>query len=235
MLEFLKRKKKGEPEDKASSAAQSSGDAGAVSEASAADGTPKKKKRIPIKKLVFIVLTLAAVGGAGYFVYSSYFTDSGPEQRKYKAVALSHVKLPEEMLAFSFTNFPDLYDALVIYNDEVNLFDEEIQRIEAIASQYPEQKKIADSQKKVWEKGKNTLIKAFTKLEKPIKETYVLYQVNKAQGQTRINEKATELTQAAQEALTKAQELTSTLKAQKPKPPEGIVQGTLYKIKKIFL
>jgi hypothetical protein len=41
--------------------------------------------------------------------------------------------------------------------------------------------------------------------------------------------------QAANEALEKARELTAPLKDAMPKAPEGMIKGTLYKIKKKFL
>ncbi len=196
---------------------------------------PKKKKRFSIKKILFLFLVLGAIGAAGFFVYSTYFTKPDPNQRIYSPVALSHVNLPQEMLKFSFDHFPDVYDSLIIFNNEVNLFDREIQRIEAISAQYPEQKKITDSQKKVWDKGKNTLKKEFLKLEKPIKETYVLYRVNQTQGQTQIQERSKDLSDMARAALKTAQEQTAPLKAMSSKAPEGLIKGTLFNLKKKFL
>ncbi|MCG8635187.1 MAG: hypothetical protein MI863_15250 [Desulfobacterales bacterium] len=234
MLGFLKKKNKEEDpksqDDKAKTAGKEAPDA--------EQGQPAPKRKGVaglIKKLVFIVLILGAVGGAGFFVYTTYFAEPDPNMRVYKPVTLAHVNLPPEMLKFSFDKFPVFYEALVAYNEEVNLFDGEIARIEAIGDQYPEQKKIADSQKKVWEKGKNTLIKGFAKLEKPVKETYVLYQVNPAQGEARIAERTGDLTSTAEAAVTAAREQTAVLKARAPEAPEGIIQGTIDKIKKIFL
>ena len=236
MLGFLKKKKKkvqdedGSVDTKAASQSAKGEDAGKPPEPPG-----KKKKKRSFKKLIFILLILAALGGSGFFVYTSYFASPPEGTRVYTPVPLAHVDLPQEMLAFTFAHFPGLYDAMVAYNREVDLFDGEIRRIEAVAAQYPEQKKIADTQKKVWEKGKTALVKSFEKLEKPVKETYVLYQVNNTRGQEQISARGKDLTDAAQEALTKAQEQTATLKERAPKPPEGMVQGTIYKIKKIFL
>lgn len=196
---------------------------------------PPKKKRFSIKKILFVFLVLGAIGAAGFFVYSTYFTEPDPNQRIYTPVALPHVNLPQEMLKFSFDHFPEVYDSLVIFDKEVNLFDREIQRIEAIGAQYPEQKKITDSQKKVWDKGKNTLKKEFLKLEKPIKETYVLFRVNQAQGRTQIQERSKDLSDIAQAALDTAQEQTAPLKALAPKAPEGLLKGTFFNLKKKFL
>ncbi len=238
MFGFLKRKKKNEedPEGKEPPKEKKPGKKGKETpEPEQSQPASPKKRWFSIKKLVFIVLILGAVGGAGFFVYTTYFTEPDPIVRVYQPVALAHVNLPPEMMEFSFNQFPLFYEALVAFNREVNLFDREIARIDAIAERYPDQKKIADSQKKGWEKGKNTLIKEFAKLEKPVKETYVLYQVNQAQGQTRIAESTGDLTSAAQAAVKAAEEQTAELAAMAPEAPEGIIQGTIHKIKKIFL
>lgn len=244
MLGFLKKKKKTDSDgadkktgDKAQK--KDNNEEKKDSETLDPDAKPaKKKKRLSIKKLIFIVLILGVLGGGGYFAYSYFFgassSKSGPAPRVYNPVPLAHVNLPPEMLAFTFNQIPNLYDALVAFNGQMDLFEGEILRIEAVGTQYPEQKKIVDSQKKVWEKGKNTLLKAFTKLEKPIKETFVLYQVNKTRGLEQIQSKTKDLTATAQDALKVAREQTAELKDRLPKPPEGMVQGLLYKIKKIF-
>ncbi|WDP92834.1 MAG: hypothetical protein HUN04_25165 [Desulfobacter sp.] len=231
MLGFLKKKKKTDPEPSGEAAAPEKTDG---KEAASTPAPKKKKKGGGIKKWIFIVLVLAAFGGAGYFVYAKYFAAPPPGTRIYRPVPMAHVQLPEEMMAFSFQHFPDLYDAMAVYNSEMDLFEAEIKRIEAVAAKYPDQKKIAEGQKKVWVKGKNTLSKAFTKLEKPVKEAYVLYQVNQARGREQIKAKSEELADSARDALKTAQELTAVLKENAPKPPEGWVGGTIYKIKKIF-
>ncbi|MCP4721863.1 MAG: hypothetical protein GY860_20575, partial [Desulfobacteraceae bacterium] len=191
-------------------------------------------KLITKKRIFILLLVLGVIGVSSFLAYTLFFKEKGPETI-YNKIQLAHVKLPEEMLKFSFNHFPDLYFSLVNFNTEVILFDRELARIEAIAQKYPEQQKITDSEKKVLEKGKNTLKKAFLKLEKPIKEIYVLFQVNETQGLAQIKEKEKELTENAQTALKAAQEQIQKIKAREPQVPEGIFQGTLYKLKKKFL
>ncbi len=197
----------------------------------------KKKRKLPSKKLIIIILlVLIAVGASSYVVYNLYFTPKGPNSQNaiYNKVELKHVNLPEEMLRFTFDYFPDLYTALIIFNSEINLFDQEIARIDAIAQKYPDQRKIADKEKKIWEKSKNTLQKSFLKIEKPVKATYVLFRVNKEQGLSQIKAQSKELTQLAQSALTPAQELTQKIKSRKV-VPKGFIKGNIYKLKKKFL
>jgi len=222
---LLKNKKKDEPKD---SAAQ--GKTGDESK------TAKPKKKSLLKKLIILLVILGILGAGGFFTYTNFFSISDTEDGQvYQPVPLAHVTLPDEMLAFCFTRMPELYDALVAFNGEMDLFEAEIARIDAVATKYPDQKKIADAQKKVWDKGMQSLKKSFEKLEKPIRETFVLFQVNQAQGQEKIDQTAEQMIQAANEALEKSQELTAPLKEAMPKVPEGMVKGTLYKLKKMLL
>jgi hypothetical protein len=222
---LLKKKKKDEPEEPA------------VEENAGDESKPAKpKKKSLIKKLIILFVILGVLGGGGFFAYTKFFSSSGTgDGPVYQSVPLAYVTLPDEMLAFCFTRMPELYEALVAYNTEMNLLDAEIARIDGVATKYPAQKKIADGEKKVWDKGMQSLKKSFEKLEKPIKETFVLFQVNQAQGQEKIDQTAEQMIQAANEALEKARELTAPLKDAMPKAPEGMIKGTLYKIKKKFL
>ena len=222
---LLKNKKKDGPKDPAAE-----GNTGDKST------TAKPKKKSSLKKLIILLFILGILGGGGFFAYTKFFSGSGTQGgRGYQPVPLTHVTLPDEMLAFCFVRMPELYDALVAFNGEMDLFEAEIARIDAVATKYPDQKRIADGQKKVWNKGMQSLKKSFEKLEKPIRETFVLFQVNRAQGQEKIDQTAEQMIQDANEALEKSQELTAPLKEAMPKVPKGMVKGTLYKIKKMFL
>ncbi|WP_022669119.1 hypothetical protein [Desulfospira joergensenii] len=203
---------------------------------------PKKKKGKKIaglknlftKKRIFIFVLLLLLGGGAYTGYSLFFAKK-PEKLVYTKKKLEHVSLPQEMLKFSFDHFPSLYQAFLSFNSEINIFNTEIQRIETIGQKYPEQLKIADREKKVWEKSKNGLLKAFLKIEKPIREIYVLYQVNPEQGKTMIADKTEELTQTAEEALANAREQSDKLKKNQEPEPDGFFPGLIFKLKKKFL
>jgi len=224
---LLKKKKKDDP-----GAPAAQGQQGKDGDETKPD---KPGKKSLFKKLIVLLLISGVLGGGGFFGYTLFFSGSGTEDgRIYEPVTLAHVSLPQEMLAFCFVRMPGLYDALVAFNGEMDLFGAEIARIDAVGTRYPDQKKIADGQKKVWNKGMQSLKKSFEKLEKPIKETFVLFQVNQALGQEKIDQTAGQMIQAAKEALEKAGEQTAPLKEAMPKAPEGIIKGTLYKIKKMF-
>jgi hypothetical protein len=195
----------------------------------------KKKKMVTIKTIFIILMVLGSIGIASFWVYSIYFAEKDPENKVYQKIELSHVKLPEEMLQFTFNHLYNFCVSLVSFNSEIIIFDNELARIAAIAEKYPEQQKITVTEKKALEKGRNTLLKVFSKLEKPIKETYVLFQVDNTQGLAQIKEREKDLADTAQTALKTAQEQTQRIKAQAPRVPEGILQGTVYKLKKKFL
>jgi hypothetical protein len=138
------------------------------------------------------------------------------------------------MIRFCFDHFPDLYAALLTCNAQITLMDKEIARIDGIAKKYPEQEKIAEKEKAVWEKAKINLQKSFLKIEKPVKEIYVLFRVNQEQAMIQINERNKELTELAGAALAPAQKLTQTIRPEET-PPQGLIKGTLYTLKKRFL
>ena len=250
MLGFGKKKKKeadgdaspAEAPDKKEAAAKKKGKAVKDKEPPAVSAAaqkaavpPPKKKRITIKKLIFAVVILGILGGGGYAGYVFFLQKKAPAQRQYRQTAMPHLTLPPEMLKFTFNRFPDLYDSFLAYENEMSLLENEIARIEAIAEKYPDQQKIADRQKKIWEKGKNTLLKEFAKIEKPVKETFVLFQVNPTQGQAQIESLTKDLTASAQAAVDSAQQLSAEIRAAAPKPPKGMIRSTLYKLKKKFL
>jgi hypothetical protein len=199
---------------------------------------PKKKKkpRRSKKWIVLVLLVLVVVGTALYFGYALYVASKNHDAEKaiYSPIEFRHLNLPEEMVRFSFKYLPDLYDTMISFNTVITQFDNELARIDAIAHQYPDQKKIADKEKKIWKKEKKALQKAFIKIEKPVKETYVLFRINKEQGLVQIDAKKKELTDLAHSALAPAQELIRNLKPIET-VPQGLIKGTLYKLKKKFL
>lgn len=241
MLGFGKKKKKKSEEDAGGQVENASASDSATENLdqeseSLESGKAKRKKRLPIKKLVFILLALVAIGASAFVVYYFYFSGKGSDEDKpvYKSIPLEHVTLPEEILQFSFEYLPDVYSAFKAFNSEIILMSAEIERIDAIGQQYPDQKKIADKEKKVWEKTKSVLEKAFLKIEKSVKETYVLYRVNKASGTEQIKVKYPEIADTAKAALKQAQEMTQSLKSENT-VPDGFIKGNIYKLKKKFL
>ncbi len=193
----------------------------------------KKKNFLTVKNLVIFSVLVLILAGSSFFVYKTYFSTSD-EPIEYKSVVLKNINLPDEMLKFSFYQINDLYFALVTYDLRVFLFDKEISRINQIGENYPEQKNIADKEKKNWIKAKEKVEKTFIKIEKAIKEIYVLYNVNKNEGEQKIKEKSEELLNRATDALKTLDPYIQKIEKNKVKAPQGFINKIIYKIKNIF-
>ncbi len=195
---------------------------------------PKKKKPFfTIKKLIILTVLTIILLGAGFAVYKIYFSKSD-DPNVYQAVTLKNVNLPDEMLKFAFDNINDLYFAFVTYDLRIFLIDKEIDRIQKIGDKYPEQIKITEIEKKDWIKAKDTVKKKFVKIEKQIKEIYVLFNVNQEKGEGKLNEVKNDLISQANEALEPLDQYIKKLKLDKPKEHEGLINKTMDKIKKIL-
>ena len=198
-------------------------------------GEKKKKKFLSLKKLLFIFLALLSISIAGFVVYKIYFNASDEGVVQYHERELAHVALPEEIIRFSFDFMPPIYDLIIIYNTQVALMEQEITRIGSVAEEYPNQKKIAEKEQKIWSKERDKLTKVYEKLEKKIEALYVSYRVNREAGIQQINEQQEEIAKSLQEALTAPMELTQRLESTEVEiVPDGFIGGNIYKIKKMI-
>lgn len=192
-----------------------------------------KKKGFSLKKLFIIFLVLVAVGASSFVVYTFYFAPK-EKAKPYKKVSLRNVALPDETLKFCFEHFSELYEHLISYNSELIFIEQQIKKIEGVAKKYPDQAKIADKEKQAWIKLKTGLEKTFEKIQKPILDIHVQFLVNQDTGLAQIKTRKSELTKLAEAALEPVQNATKKLKSDDT-VPEGLINGTLYKLKKKFL
>ena len=195
---------------------------------------PKKKSFFTIKKLIIIPVVIILIAGLSFFVYKMFFSSSDDEPIVYKSITLKKIDLPDEMLKFSFDHINDLYFSFVTYDLRIHLLNIEINRINKIGESYPEQNKIAEKEKKDWIKAKEKVEKKFIKIQKEIRELYVLYKVNKEQGIQKIKEKNKDLLLQANEALETLEPYITIIETTKQKAPQGLINNTLHKIKKIL-
>ncbi len=200
-----------------------------------ADAVPKKKKRSVLKKVLVLTIAATILAGAGFLVF--YFFFYHPDTTLvYPEKKMSHVSLPDEMLRFCFSNMPDVYHSLAEYDKDIQSFDQEIQRITAVGEKYPDQMRITDREKKVWEKSRAALEKSFAKIQKTIREYYVLYQANPLAGAQLVAEQKKELSSMAAGFLGQAKaQLLKLDTGEKETVPEGFFARQIYKIKKKFL
>ena len=194
---------------------------------------PESQLQKRLKKILLwgvVPSMLIAMMGAGYYLFLAN-KDKTPV---YPKIAMEHVDLSDPILRFTFDHMPEVYKNLVIFNMELKILDEEIQRIESIADQFPAQKKIAIREQRGWKRAKSQLSRTFSKLVKKLKDIYVLYQVNEALGETQISQSKTELSTTALTALDPIREKTQLIKERRPKKPKGFVKQTIHSLKKLF-
>jgi hypothetical protein len=141
---------------------------------------PSKKKKIfgIIKKLIKILLILSILSAGGYFGYK-YFKANG---EKYSSKTLINVKSNDIKLKFAFENIREIYSGIVKIDSEIVLIDNEIERINKIETDYPKQKKITSSEKKIWNKIRKKLVKVLEKVELNLEIIFVTYNVNPEKG-----------------------------------------------------
>ncbi len=201
----------------------------------AKEAPPREKKPSVLKKLLLLTIAAAILAGAGFLVFYFFFYDTDTTL-VYPDKKMPHVSLPDEMLRFCFANMPDVYESLTEYDKDIQAFDREIQRIVAVGQKYPDQMRITDREKKVWEKSRASLEKSFSKIQKSIREYYVLYQVNVQDGGRVIEEQKQELSRMAGEFLEQAGEQLMKLDTgENESVPEGFFARQIYNVKKKFL
>ncbi len=205
-------------------------------EKNAADVSKKtgKKKFFTIKKIVIFLIFLCVASASGFFTYKKYFAAKGKDAaKKYTSVKLKYISLPDEILEFTFNNFPALYASFINFNRDIIFVDKKIERIKDVGKRYPTDKNIADKEGRIWIKARDKGLKNFKKIERKTEAVYVLFQVNREKGVEKIKEEKKDLESSAMEALKPLDVLTEKLKIKTDtNAPKGFIKGTIYKIRK---
>ncbi len=190
---------------------------------------PEKKpvnKKAIIKKIVTItilIVVLGAISFSGYLYLKNYNSSDKFSKRDY-----SHVILPENVLRFSFTQFPEVYKGLNIIEDEIILIDIEIERISEIEKAFPDQSKITKKEKKIYDKVRKKLKSSLQKMEKLIESFYVAYKVNEETGSKLIEAKKKDLVKLINSSIESSDKLTKKIK------DKNADRGFFDKIKDMF-
>jgi len=170
----------------------------------------KKTSKNPENLLiVFLFLLSAAAAAGGFFAYKFLYVQKGPDNK------IPNIRLKKETITFVYENLPDVYNRLLNLSDEVRMINIEIDRLDKIEKDFPKQKKIVISEKKVWLKMHKNLMEAISKLEKSIEMIHVSYSVNSEKGVQIIKDKNPELLAASSRALETSKEKTQRLKIEK--------------------
>ncbi len=231
--EAKEAKKKAKLEKKGNKESKDKADSNSEDTSDGQSKVSKIKSFFSIKKLIIFFVVIVSILGSGFVVYKMYFTASD-EPIVYKSIVLNNVNLPDEMLEFSFDYMNDLYFSFATYDIRIYLLNKEIERINKIGKDYPDQNSIAEKEKKDWIRAKEKVEKKFIKIEKQIKELYVLHIVNKDEGVKKIEEKKNDLLIQANEALETLDSYIEVIEANKDKEPQGFINNTINKVKNIF-
>ncbi|MFA6012147.1 MAG: hypothetical protein WC799_19305 [Desulfobacteraceae bacterium] len=182
-----------------------------------ASGSKNKKSSFKIILIVFLILLLLTAAGAGgvFFLLN-------------KKAGIVKSALPPEILSFLEKQLPELYSSFAILDEEIVLTDNEMIRIAKIGDTFPEQKKIADTEYKIWESNMKALQKGQADFEKEIQVFYVSYQVNPETGKSLMDEKRDSLKQNLESLVTSSKPLTDKLRELEAKKP--FLQRTLDKL-----
>jgi hypothetical protein len=187
-------------------------------------GLRNNEQGLSLVAIVIVVFIIAGVGAGGFFAFSYYRQKhQGPSKS-----SLPHNNLDAVLIGFTFHELPSLYAKLDLMNREINLIDGEIARLDALESNYPQQKSVIKTERVVWEKTKKSLLAVMQSFEKNIESIYVAYEINAEKGKELMDEKTPELEASAEEIIQTSQAETSRIRVD---PPQTLIE----KLKAEFL
>ncbi len=170
-----------------------------------------RKRRLPLKKIIVILVLVLILGGT---LYGGFRFLQKKEMLTVKS--FDHVQMKPEVIAFTFDQLPEVYNALLKLNNEILLIDREIERLDNIEKEFPDQKKIVQSEKKIWQQAREKLQAALIKSDGDIEALYVAWQVNREKGFEKIQADQQNLASAMTDLLASAAPLTKRLKQSSP-------------------
>ncbi|TYT74485.1 hypothetical protein [Desulfobotulus mexicanus] len=170
---------------------------------------PPKKSRKKIFLMVFMG-GVFAIGGAFALLYLL----SGEKEEKpaeYPALALPYIPMEEELLNFTWQHIPQSYEALIGLNAEISLITEEIERIESIATRFPEQRRITQVEIREWESLKREIETGLSRSATALQALHVTFLVNPEKGKSSIAAEAGAITSNLQSMHQTSREKTLRL------------------------
>ncbi|MBF0117658.1 MAG: hypothetical protein HQK79_02395 [Desulfobacterales bacterium] len=182
----------------------------------------EKKKRINPQKL-FLILFLVSISATSTYFGIDYFSNLPRKKEK-----LAKVELKDELIIFTNKMLPEVYKGILKINDEIIKIEKEIDRLNKISKEFPQQKNIVDLEINMWSKSQKDLQNVLITIQKSIETIYVTYLVNKEKGKERIQNEKENLNKIASDAMD-----ASPYSIEK-KQIEGKGKGILDKIKGIF-
>jgi hypothetical protein len=175
-------------------------------------GIRNNEQGLSLVGILMIVCVLAGLGVGGFFAFRYYQENyTGPSK-----ASLPHDNMDAALIGFTFNMLPSLFTKLALINKEISLINSELARLDALESNYPQQKSLINPERMVWEKTKKSLLTVLQSFEKNIEIIYVAYKVNADKGMALMEMKIPELETSADEVINASQAETSRIKIDPP-------------------
>ncbi len=168
------------------------------------------KKRTAMS-LLFGIIALALIIAGGFIGYSRMHADQTADP------GLPHIRLKPEIVAFASRLWPEAHQRLLELNGEITLIDQEIERLNGMEKDFPQQKKIIQEEKTIWDRTSKSLHSVLDNFEKEVETVYVTYSVNKEKGSQSIKDSQETILKPVAEALSESGKLTERLKTEPEK------------------
>ncbi len=175
------------------------------------------KKRI----VIFSLLALVAGGVAVAALYVLKSAAPPPDQFR-------QISLKPEVAAFTRERIPGLYAEMLRLESALGFIDGELKRLDAIEADFPDQKNIVATERRLWTKTARELQKTSSALEKQLQALYVGFLVNRENGLAAIASQQQRMAADLQAALA----ASGALAVRRP-PPEP--RGVIARLKARFL
>lgn len=181
---------------------------------------PPKRSR---KKRILAAFVLLALAVAGAFAILHFLPKPEEKPAVYPAEIFEHLSMKDALLAFTWQYLPESYGALRGLNAELRLIKEEILRIEAIAAQFPDQKRIPQTEIREWESLKREMETTLSRIQNALQALYVTHLVNAEKGEEAIRQEAPGITSDLKNLHTLSREKTLRLSEDPLQvPPSGL-------------
>lgn len=155
---------------------------------------------------------------AGLVVAAAMVATANLSRKKQTAPgSLAKVRLKPEILSFAFQTIPNIYRGLVRFNDQILLIDKELERLNDIESEFPNQKTIINAERTNWTRIQKGLFAALSRFEKEVEKIYVTHLVNPDKGKALVDKEITPLIEAVNKTLETSEPQTKRLRVEKKK------------------
>ncbi|MGD8701838.1 MAG: hypothetical protein PVG51_04500 [Desulfosarcina sp.] len=146
--------------------------------------------------VIAMVLVLALVAGAGFWVYQTHYK-KGPLR-----TTLSALKTKAELIRFTHDRVSRaLYRNLIMLDDIVVMMDKEQKRLKRIGRKFPKQNGIVSAQAKELREARERLGAILKQVTTRIEKIYVTWLVDRAAGIGQINSQKGTLTRQLADAI----------------------------------